>query len=737
MTELIYEDSEDLWRDEPDEGRCWKVLIADDDPDVHQTTALSLSDLKIAGRPLRMLHTSSAAETLAVLSNEPDVAVILLDVVMESPDAGLQIVRKIRDDLKLYLVRIVLRTDRSGQAPEIDAITHYDINDYKTKTELTRSSLVTTLTTAIRSYDQLQRLESGRVGLERIVSASNQMIAETGLKAFAEGVILRIADFLGVRPEGVVCACPDWRSAAVDYADYRILGAAGAYRRHLDRRLTDIEDARLSAALTRSLTMRTTLIEQDGLTLFFAGAQGGGFAAHLEWEFEPDQLDRDLLAVFCRTIGLCADNVSMVARLREVAFSDPLLQIPNRSAFLEALDQRLKTVDARDLALALLDIDQFAELNDLLGHHYGDSLLRALAERLHQSLPSTCLIARLSGDGFALLGRVSDISESTLRVLLSLPFPVEGTSHLPSVCVGIVRLDACEPSDANGLLKHAYHALKQAKQLGHGRFAHYSRQIAEQTRGRAALLRDLRHAFEAGRLTLAYQPIVDLAANKVAGIEALLRWRMDDGSMVAPGEFIPLAEHTGLMVPIGDWVLQSALADTAWLAASGFPGIRVSVNVSTVQFREADLCERVKSALRQSGLAPAQVELEITESGAMTSVDDALAKMHELRGQGVGLAIDDFGTGYSSLAYLERMPATRLKIDRSFINTLNDPQRPRIVEMMISLAGQLGMKVVAEGIENATQLACMRALGCDEVQGFWFARPAPLDDLLIWLKAHK
>ena len=716
---------------------AWKVLIADDDPDVHQATALALDGIEILDRPLQLLHARSGAETIRLLREEPDVAVVLLDVVMESPDAGLKTIGHIRDQLGLNLIRIVLRTGQPGYAPELEVIARYDINDYKTKTELTRIKLVTALTNAIRSYDQLQRLQAGRQGLERIISASNEMIAETGLKAFAEGVILQIAGFLGVSPEGVVCATADWRRSVNEQVEYRIVAAAGNYRRYIDSRVEDVDDRQLAADLMRCLATRTTLINRGSLTLFFPGTQECDFAAYLESRLPPDRLDRELLDVFCRNIALCGDNVSLVSRLREAAFSDPLLHIPNRTAFVEQLQQQIRDHGPDGLAVALIDINQFAEINDMLGHHYGDILLHSLAERLQQGLTDACFVARVAGDGFAVFGDKKIVNESSLRELTAPPLMVDGERHPFTVSIGIVGLSECHECNASTLLKNAYVTLKHAKQLGLGQVAHYSLDIAEEIRGRARMLRDLRKAFDQGQLSLVYQPIVEITRDRPVGVEALLRWRTEDGTSVSPEQFVPLAEHAGLMIPMGSWVLRTALADAARLAGAGFSGLRIAVNVSATQFRQPGFPQEVRGALSASGLPAGSVELEVTENVAMQGLDEALANMHQLREDGLGLSIDDFGTGYSSLSYLNRLPATRLKIDRSFVGSLNVSHSERIVELMIPLARHLGMKVVAEGVESSDQLERLRVMGCDEVQGYWFARPMPFAELLEWLEKHK
>jgi diguanylate cyclase (GGDEF)-like protein len=713
-------------------------LLVDDDADVHESTAYALRGLEIAGRPLQLLHARSAAEALALLRHDRHVAVILLDVVMETEHAGLDLVAQIRGDLGLVHTRIVLRTGQPGQAPELETIRRYDINDYKTKAELTRNKLYVTLTAAIRAYDQLCRLEASRRGLEKVVAASNAFIAEQGMVGFAEGVILQIAGLLGVDAEGVVCACmtpalPHQPAASAE--EFRVIAAAGRWRHLIQRRLGELQDAQVRDSLLACLRQRHSHSGEGFVTLYFPGRGQQDFAAYIAARTPLPEIDQQLLEVFCTNITLCASNVALVARLREHAYVDPLLGIPNRTALLELLDSRIAAQSLGGQVLATLDIDQFAETNDLFGHRFGDQLLQALSRRLVQGLSPDCVVARVGGNAFAVLGAEARVQPEALRALVDEPLQVDQVARRVSVGISLVRCDDARPRDGSELLKDAALALKRAKAGGPGQCVTFTRALGTESKERMRLLHGLQRAFEHDRLFLAYQPQLSLDGDRVIGLEALLRWRAEDGQMVPPDRFIPLAEQSGLIVALGQWCLRSALDALATIDRSGHAPLRVAVNVSAVQFAHPEFLAQFDQALADKGIAPQRLELEITESVAVLGLERVAALLAAIRRRGVGVAIDDFGTGFSSLSYLDQLPADRLKIDRSFVSRL-DSDRPgaRIARMIVPLGHQLGMRVIAEGVETAGQLQALREMGCDEAQGYLFARPMALPELLAWLE---
>jgi len=559
----------------------WKVLIVDDDVDVHRAMAFALGGLSILGRPLALLSAYSGAEALGVLGREPNVAVILLDVVMETPTAGLDIIAAIRHDLGLTTLRILLCTGQPGYAPEIETVQRYDINDYKTKSELTRTRLFVALFAALRTYDQICRLD--------------------------------------------------------DFA------------------------------------------HTDGLT------------------------------------GL-----------------------PNRTALLERLSRCDPGRDCDDRVLALLDIDQFSAINDMFGHDYGDRLLRAVAQRLAAAPADGGFVARIGNDTFAVFGARAGASPEALRPLLRLPLQLDGIEHALSISIGAVRLADRTPGASTGALNDAWLALKRAKLGGQGRDAWFTAVAGQETRAHAHLLHALQEAFRLDRLFLVYQPQIDLGDGHVVGVEALLRWRGEDGQYISPERFIPVAENSGLIVDLGAWVMRTALQAAERLREAGWRGIAMAVNVSASQLAHHGFLDTLDAALADRACPPQDFELEITETAALLGADAVERLLHAIKQRGVSIAIDDFGTGYSSLSYLDRLPADLIKIDRSFVSALHAGERgARIAEMVIPLGRQLGMTVLAEGVETPGQAERLIQLGCSAAQGYLYARPMPLAELIAWLAARQ
>ncbi|WP_339459157.1 putative bifunctional diguanylate cyclase/phosphodiesterase [Pseudomonas sp. EA_105y_Pfl2_R69] len=709
----------------------WRILIVDDDQDVHQSTCFALANTEILGRPLEFLHAYSAAQAVSVLTEQAQVAVILLDVVMESEHAGLDLVRQIREDLHNSEIRIILRTGQPGYAPEMEAIRDYDINDYKTKSELTRNRLYTTLTAAIRGYDQIHTINASRHGLGMVIRASSQLLARQGVSEFAAGIITQICGLLGLPPEGVVCAYDHQASPA----HALIVAAAGNLMDCIDKQLEELPDQQIARALNRALAERSNRYGNHSTTLFFPGQGHNHMAAYLQTGRALNALDRQLLEVFCSNIIISLDNVLLLSLLQDYAYNDQLLHLPNRLALVQALDQALAGATPGETTLALIDIDGFSELNDTLGHQHGDALLQAVAERLQQALPPGTLLARVAGDVFAILAGNRVVSADSLRGLFQQPLYFAELSRRITATIGLTCLDQI---DGNGgeALKAANIALKHGKRQQRGSISHFTRAMEQETRARVQLLQELRSAFERERLFVVYQPQIALGSRQLIGVEALLRWRTDDGQFVAPAQFIPLAESSGLIVSLGEWVLRSACRDLQRIIQHSGRALRMAVNVSVAQFRQADFLATLERALDESGIDPGLLELEITESVAMLDASFMIDLLERIKRLGVSLAVDDFGTGFSSLSYLERLNVDRLKIDLSFVSQMEQSDgSKRIVETIIQLGRSLQLELIAEGIEQESQAVSLTQMGCHEGQGYLFAKPLELAALLSFITA--
>ena len=729
----------------------WRILVVDDDADVHSTTLFALSNVDMQGRPLAFLHAYSAAEAFAVLGRERDIAVILLDVGMERADAGLQLVRRIRDELNLHDVRIILRTGQPGYAPEMEAIRGYDINDYRTKSELTRTKLYTAVAAAIRSYEQLCALEANRIGMECIVAACAQLMALHGVRDVAYGILAQAGKLIGQPADGVLCTREfgDGTGASA-FGPLGVVAACGASRDlegcALDAHYyDDPQVTRLAQAAGRTLARRTFAVDDGILTLFFPGKAGRDFVACIPLERAISDVETRLLKVFCGMVAVSLDNCELVTDLHKSAFHDPLTGLPNRTRMVELIDAKLAAGPGadpdQDPVLALVDIDHFAETNDALGHRFGDLLLAAVAQRLctrlSPGLPAglapSLSIGRIGGDIFCVLGNAALVQPAALQTLFLDAFHIDGQDVQVSSTLGLVRLREQDGSGADAL-KDADIALKRAKLQQRAGHCYFSRGMGVEIRERVRMMHALRSGFRRGELFLDYQPQIDLATNRAFGAEALLRWRQQDGQLVPPDRFIPIAEYSGLIVEIGEWVLRQACTELLRLRAAGHTAFTMSVNVSQVQLRHPHFLDMLRRALDDTGAPPEFIELEITESMAMEEPAVLVEKLAHVKRTGVSFAIDDFGTGFSSLSHLQRLQVDRLKIDRTFVTEITGSARgSSIAQMVVQLGRNLGLSVIAEGVEDERQAQILRQLGCPLAQGYLYSRPLSPEALLVWL----
>ena len=419
-------------------------------------------------------------------------------------------------------------------------------------------------------------------------------------------------------------------------------------------------------------------------------------------------------------------------RITQLAFNDVLTGLPNRTMFHQQLEQLFcaSLGNGGMFALHCLDLDQFKVINDTLGHPAGDALLVEAAQRLRQAARGH-FVGRLGGDEFVVLqsvGEQRDAIDRLAREILAAiaqPFSIEGNELIPSTSIGIA-IAPDDGRDGGTLLRNADLALYRAKEAGRGTYAFFEESLNERAQERRQLETDLRVAIERGEFELHYQPLFDLEHNCVCSFEALIRWNHPKRGLVSPVDFVPVAEDTGLIVPIGAWVIREACAE----AARWPEQIRIAVNVSPVQFHRGALHETIIGALAASGLAPGRLEVEITESIFLEGSEATLRLLHALRSIGVRVALDDFGTGYSSLSYLQSFPFDKLKIDRSFIhNLLTREGASAIVRAITELAHALNIETTAEGVEETAQLMELRAHGCSSVQGFLFAEPMTAADV--------
>jgi diguanylate cyclase (GGDEF)-like protein/PAS domain S-box-containing protein len=444
------------------------------------------------------------------------------------------------------------------------------------------------------------------------------------------------------------------------------------------------------------------------------------------------------------TVRDITDRKVAEQRVQFLAYSDALTGLPNRTLLLDRLTKALASARRRKdkVALLFLDLDRFKDINDSLGHSVGDLLLKEVGERLKTWGREQDTVARLGGDEFLItltqVKGVLDVAVATERLMnaMTAVFVIQGHSLNVSCSIGISIFPE-HGADCETLIKNADAAMYRAKDGGRNNFRFFAEDMSVHVVERLALEKSLRLALDNKELFLVYQPQMDIATGRITGLEALLRWQHPDLGLVPPDKFIRIAENSGLIVPIGEWVVRTACHQAMKWRDEGLPALTVAVNVSAVQFRQAGFCELIRRVLNETGLGPQYLELELTEGLLLANADVTLSVLKELKSMGLTLAIDDFGTGYSSFSYLRQFQVSKIKIDRSFIRDIGvNPDDAAITTAIISMAKSLNLKVIAEGVEDEAQMSFLRAHHCDEIQGYYFSRPLAVDKVADKLRGN-
>ena len=533
---------------------------------------------------------------------------------------------------------------------------------------------------------------------------------------------VQAVDGLRIGPKVGSCGTAVYRRAAVIVADimsdplwedYRELAAAHGYRS----------------------CWSTPILSHQGEVL-------GVFAMYSQSVREPSSAETSLIDMTTRIAGIAIERKQAADRIQFMANHDSLTGLPNRALLEDRLSQALAYAQRyeRWVAVVFIDLDNFKIINDSLGHSAGDELLKIVAVRMVDCVRTTDTVVRLGGDEFVIV--LSDQPKSVEAISAKLqkigaaigePVRLEGHELRVTSSLGIATYPN-DGLDADSLLANADAAMYRAKEIGRDNFQFYTPQLNMQVHEKLRMHEELRNAVAGSEFVLHYQPQIDLRTGRVFAVEALIRWNHPQLGVMSPAEFIPLAEESGLIVLIGDWVLhEGCRQNKAWHDA-GMAPLNICVNLSARQFKEKNLISRVRDALEESGLSAQYLELELTESAIMQDIEAAVATMRELRGLGVRLSIDDFGAGYSNLCALKSFPVNRVKIDKSFIADVGSNDADQVVTgAVISLAQKLGLRVIAEGVETDEQLAFLRRSNCDEMQGYHFSRPVPargIEDLL-------
>jgi len=706
----------------------WRVLSVDDDPAFQDALEFALSQVVILERPLELVRANSMRAAARLLAGDRDFAVILADVVLETAEAGLHLAKGIREMLGLVEPRIVLLTGQPGFASIEEVMSTYDLSDYCLKTELADRGIKNVLTAAIRSYAQLTAISAARKGLHLILEASNRFSAARSIKDLAGATLAEAAKLLGIEADGLVCLHPDHEGLA---PTVQVVGAAGRFAPLLGQSLARLTESGTRALVLDALAQHRSLETDTAQVLYFPREHAvSAYAVYFSTGRPIDDAKRELLKIFAANASKAFGNVALIDRLGRMAFEDEMFGIPNRSALLREIErQRTRQLGATAQHLVLVDVDNFGGLNDAFGVALGNHILRTLVPLLTGAFPPPAMIARVTADLFAVLGPADSVDMQRALALFAQPLRVDGQTLRLTACATQIALDAV-PGDAAELLSAAWGTLRSAKSQGPGHMAEYDREVERTAGKRFAMMSRLGHDIERDALSLVYQPQIDLTSGRLIGVEALLRWQGEHGP-VPPSEFIPIAEQSSYIHPIGEIVLRHATNAMIRLKASTLDQIAMSINISARQFEDPALIETILARVDAAGIARRQMVLEVTETSALANFADVSQVLQRARDAGCLVSIDDFGTGFSSLAYIHRLPADHLKIDRAFVSRLEEDARSRqIAHVIIQLGKAIGASLIAEGVETEAQADWLREHGCEYAQGWLFGRPMSLDALL-------
>ncbi len=711
-----------------------RILIVDDD-----AMQRRLFCRTIEGMGLEALCVPGGEEALNVLERGEGVDLVLADVVMPRVD-GYSLVRAIRKERGPWDLPVVMVTSMDPDVERVRAA-EAGANDFIPK-PVSRVELQM----RVRSMLDLRRAhlaaEAAQADLEHRVSLRTRELA-TALDNLRQETGRRRATQMELQLLEAVCD-RSLQGICITDAHGDILRVNPAFSR-----ITGYGQGEVLGRNTRLLRSG----RHDGA--FFSemwrkmaeeGAWSGEiFNRRKNGEVYPEYLDIQALSdesgLVTHFVGIFHDlteTKEREAQLRFLEHFDALTGLPNRSQLQDRLGVALAAArrGGKSVGLLYLDLDNFRHVNESLGHQAGDRLLRDVADRLRGAVRLEDTVAKLGGDDFVVLlpdvegdGSCADVAGRVLECFTE-PFEIEGAEVFSSASVGIV-MSPLDGTRGDELLRNAELAMYRTKGEGKNRFGYFAPEMNERVGRRLELEARLRGALARDEFEMVYQPKLDIKSGVLCGLEALVRWRQADGTLVSPMEFVPLAEETGLIIPLGERILEQACRDMGRFVKCCSRRFGVSVNISWAQFRDPGLVDMVRRTLDASGLEPGRLELEITETCIMRDIEENLRRLRELADLGLRLSIDDFGTGYSSLYYLKHMPLDVLKIDRSFISGVpGDANDAKITETILSLARNFGLRTVAEGVETQAQLEFLRDRGCDEAQGYLFSRPLTVDVVL-------
>ncbi len=712
----------------------WKILIVDDDPEVHDVTRIAVAGCLFEGREFELLHALSAQEARAILREQDDIAVALVDVVMESDTAGLGLVSWIRSELDNHFTRLILRTGQPGYAPQTDVIMKFDIDGYAEKAELSRTKLITAIVTALRGYKLVMSLDRKRRKLKQLNTHFTRIMEKNATRDFAGAVLTHFAELAGQPVDSFLCGLDaPHEQGEPDSSALRVLAAAGSFEDKVDLPVEVLSDDTVWTSVSQCIERKATCATQRGVALPLVTRSGvtGALYLGLSEDRLEDLVGSEVVQLFVSNVALGYEKTGLLDHIRNLAYVDKVTGLSSYTGFLEAFQRH--SAKYNPLLVVHLDIQRFRVIVDGIGDEKAGGVLRKTGHRLSRTFPDALAIARKEKDEFLILfgGKAEDsIADIVSRVddAFQDPIALDDNQILVRIRLGFALADD-EPSEAEQLVRHASIALNDVRQNKLTKHSVFQPRMQDAALERLRLASLLTNAASQTQFSLHYQPIMHARNEEVASMEALMRFHTPSGEQLNTARMIEAAEASGLIAEIGAWMFKTAFTEFSQMPGLG-EDVRLNINLSPLQMQASRIYRDIEDAASAAQVPLNRLVFEVTEGLFINNDQVTLSLMSWLQDKGASVVIDDFGTGYSSFGYLRKLPVDGIKIDRSFIMNMDqDADALAVTKSIIAVAQAMGLSVTAEGVETPAQCRIMQDLGCDYLQGFLYSRPVDREGL--------
>lgn len=729
LSEKVSFPSSDLMQATLETQPAWRILTVDDDHDFQRALKFTLEDVEILGHPVELTQVYSRAEALDVLLKAPEFATILVDVVMETDEAGLQLVKDMRDQLGIFTSRIVLLTGQPGFAPVDSVMSDYDLSDYCLKSDINRRGIKNILTGALRAYRDISTLNFSKHCLETILKVSNQVAGNTNIQEVADILLHQLLLMLSLN-EGLILHQNTFKDVididtnSSQTTDAEVIAAVGSLRKVLNKKLSELKDVDTRSALTSILSENIKeLASKEGMFFsMYPDLSFDRFVTFIKMQSGLNQSERMLVDVYLNTASQSLGTTKLINELSRQAYFDSTLSINNRNALLRDVQLIIDQAQT-DMSLLMIEVDGVHEVGSTFGSSHAKLMLRMVKERLLECFGTAVTLARVYSDQFFIIGNKALVNFEIAEGILKKTIQVEEMSYLLQANYVLLPQVYGLKTQAEDVLRAVTTSMRTASSKGSGTKLTHDSSFEDAAAFRFKLSAGLRHALHSqSELRIEIQPKVNMCTGEIVGGEVLLRWR-HDGHDISPMEFIPIAEKSTLIIEIGRFVLAETLKVIATLKAHSTP-IRLSLNTSPLELDQIDFIDGLLKACHTHEVSPAALELEILESTIVADLKNVSSQLIKFREAGGSVALDDFGTGMSALSYLHTIPHDAIKIDRSFLTDLiTSPGKQIVLKSILGAASALNKQVVVEGVETVTQRDWLLGQGCVVCQG-WLYSPS-------------